>query len=332
LAPAIWLILIHHESKERAMAAKIRLSRRAFSLLLIIWGTNRLTSLFASANRPSLKKIEITGPSEVAEDSSAYYSCKAFYDDGSSEDVTRSASWSEDCWYADIFSGGRLTTGTVTRDETCRIYAVYEGMRNSLAITVKNVVKAITRLEVEGPSEVNENESAYFKCWAYYDDGTWENVSDAADWFEDSWQAGFESRGRLVAGAVNSTIWIRCWVDFKGIRRYFDVRILNSTRALIRLEIRGPREIKENSSAYYSCAAFFDDGGTEDVSSAVDWSEDSWHAEVSSGGRVSTSEVEEDQWFRLTARYQGREDSLQIKIVNVSPAALRPNETPSFRK
>jgi len=293
---------------------------------------NGLASSLASANRPSLKKIEITGPSEVAENSSAYYSCKAFYDDGSSEDVTSSASWSEDCWSADISGGGRLTTGMVTRDEACRIYAVYDGMRDSLSVTIKNVVKAITRLEVEGPSDVNENESAYFKCWAYYDDGGWENVSDAADWFEDSWLAGFESRGRLVAGAVNSNTWIRCWVDYKGIRRYFDVRILNSTKALIRLEIMGPREIRENNSAYYTCTAFFDDGGTEDVSSAVSWSEDSWYAEVSNGGRVSTTEVEEDQWFRLTARYQGREDSLQIKIVNVSTAALRLNKTLSFRK
>jgi len=298
------------------MAAKIRLSHWAFSLLLIMWGMTGPILSLASANHPSLKKIEISGPSNVAEDSSAYYSCKAFYDDGSSEDVTSSASWSEDCWYADISSGGRLTTGTVTRDETCRIYAVYDGMQDSLAITVKNVAKAITRLEVEGPSDVNENESAYFKCWVYYDDGNWENVSYDADWFEDSWQASFESRGRLVASSVNSSTWIRCWVDFKGIRRYFDVRILNSTRALVRLEIRGPREIKENSSASYTCAAHFDDGGTEDVSYAVSWSEDSWYAEVSGGGRVSTGEVGEDQWFRLTVHYQGREDSLQIKIVN----------------
>jgi hypothetical protein len=307
------------------MAAKIRISHWAFSLLLIMWGMTDPTSSLASADYPSLKKIEISGPSDVAEDSSAYYSCKAFYDDGSSEDVTSSASWSEDCWYADISSGGRLTTGTVTRDATCRIYAVYDGMQDSLAITVKNEVKAITRLEVEGPSDVNENESAYFKCWAYYDDGSWENVSYDADWFEDSWQASFESRGRLVTGAVNSSTWIRCWVDFKGIRRYFDVRILNSTRALVRLEIRGPREIKESSSAYYTCAAYFDDGGTEDVSYAVSWSEDSWYAEVSGGGRVSTGEVGEDQWFRLTVRYQGCEDSLQIKIVNdINPVIIRP--------
>jgi hypothetical protein len=308
------------------MAVRMHFSRWAFSLWLSMWGMTGSTSSLASANHPSLKKIEISGPSDVAENSSAYYSCKAFYDDGSSEDVTSSASWSEDCWYADISSGGRLTTGTVTRDETCRIYAVYDGMQDSLAITVKNVAKAITRLEVEGPSDMNENESAYFKCWAYYDDGSCENVSYDADWFEDSWQASFESRGRLVAGAVNSSTWIRCWVDFKGIRRYFDVRILNSTRELVRLEIMGPREIKESSSAYYTCTAFFDDGGTEDVSYAVSWSEDSWYAEVSGGGRVSTGEVGEDQWFRLTARHQGREDSLQIKIVNdINTIITRPS-------
>jgi hypothetical protein len=47
----------------------------------------------------------------------------------------------------------------------------------------------------------------------------------------------------------------------------------------------------------------------------VSWSEDSWYAEVSSGGGVSTDEVEEDQWFRLYALYRGQEAFLQIKIV-----------------
>ena len=267
-----------------------------------------------SPSFPSLKNIEISGPSEVAEDSTAYYSCKAYYDDGRSEDVSGFVSWSEDCWYAEISSGGRLTTGVIITDETCRIKAVFGGMQDSLAITIKNSVKAVVRLEVEGPSEVNENESAYFKCWAYYDDGSWENVSDVADWTEDSWQAGFESAGKLVTGSVNSITWIRFWVSFKGHQQYYDVQILNNIRAIIRLEIRGPGEIKENSSADYVCTAFFDDGGTEDVSSAVSWSEDSWYAEVSSGGGVSTDEVEEDQWFRLYALYRGQEAFLQIKI------------------
>jgi len=285
------------------------------ALFLWLGGMMGLRSSDISPSFPSLKNIEISGPSEVDEDGSASYSCKVNYDDGSSEDVTGSASWSEDCWYAEISSGGRLKTGVIIRDETCRISAVYGGMRDSFAITIKNSVKAVVRLEVEGPSEMNENESAYFKCWAYYDDGGWENVSDAADWTEDSWYAGFDSAGKLVAGSVNSNTWVRFWVSFKGHQGNYDVRILNNIRVLIRLEIRGPGEIKENSSADYVCTAFFDDGGTENVSSAVSWSEDSWYAEVSNGGGVSTDEVEEDKWFRLYALYRGQEASLQIKIV-----------------
>jgi len=315
--------LIHNENKMRTIAAKQYVCVGIFALFLIFGGLTGFSLSAFSFHLPSLKKIEISGPSEIAENSTAQYSCKAYYDDGSSEDVTGSASWSEDCWYAEISGDGRLTTGVITTDEACRINAVYDGMRDSLAITIKNSVKAVVRLEVEGPGEVNENESAYFKCWAYYDDGSWENVSDVADWIEDSWSAGFESAGRLVTGSVNSDTWIRFWVDFKGLRRTYDVRILNNIRALIRLEIRGPGEIKENSSADYVCTALFDDGGTDDVSSAVSWSEDSWYAEVSSGGGVSTDEIEEDQWFRLFARYRGQESSIQIKIVNVSSINCR---------
>ena len=199
------------------------------ALFLIYGGMTGFYSTAFSSHPPSLNKIKISGPSEVDENSTAYFSCKAYYDDGSSEDITGSASWSEECWYAQISGGGRLTTSVITRDETCRISAAYEEMQDSLLITIKNSAKALVRLEVEGPGEVKENESAYFKCWAYFDDGSWENVSDA-----------------------------------------------------------------------------------------VDWSEDSWFADVSRGGLVSTGEVEEDRWFQLFARYRGRESSLHIKIINKS--------------
>jgi hypothetical protein len=311
-------ILPHSEKRNETITAMQYVCCGILALFLSFGGKTDLNLSLFSSDSLSIERIEIEGPSAVDEDSTAYYSCKAYYDDGRSEDITASASWSEDCWYADISSGGRLTTGVVTADETCRISAIYDGLRDSFAISIKNSVKAVARLEVDGPGEVNENEPAYFKCWAYYDDGSCEDVSDVADWTEDSWHASFESDGKLVTGSVNSNTWVRFWVRFKGLERSFDVRILNNIRAIIRLEISGPGEIKEKSSAYYVCMAFFDDGGTEDISSAVSWTEDSWYAEVSSGGRVSTDEVEEDQWFRLVARYGGQEAFLEIKIVNVS--------------
>jgi hypothetical protein len=47
-----------------------------------------------------ISSITITGLSEVMEESSSQYSCIAYYNDGSSQDVTTLVSWSEDSPYA----------------------------------------------------------------------------------------------------------------------------------------------------------------------------------------------------------------------------------------
>ncbi len=91
-----------------------------------------------------LDHIEVEGPTQVNEDSVAQYTCRAYFIDGSSSDVTSSCSWSENSDFASIDSGGNLTTSSVSEDEFCQIKAAYGDLTDTYDITIKNVIPTVS--------------------------------------------------------------------------------------------------------------------------------------------------------------------------------------------
>jgi hypothetical protein len=93
---------------------------------------------------PNLVSIEIAGPNEVAENTQTPYEAIAYYDDGSSKDVTKKASWSvEDSDFADIDANGLLWTDIVfTFDTVCTIDA--EMQDGNDIFTARKQVKILT--------------------------------------------------------------------------------------------------------------------------------------------------------------------------------------------
>jgi len=87
---------------------------------------------------PTLNSIKISGPTSVYENSSADYTCTANYSDGSTKNVTSSATWAENCSYASINSSGHLTTDSVSSDKTCTITAAYGGKSATHVIKIVN--------------------------------------------------------------------------------------------------------------------------------------------------------------------------------------------------
>jgi len=86
----------------------------------------------------SLTGIAITGPTEATENGSANYTCTAFYDDGSDQDITNSVSWETDSQYATINHTGKLTASSVPSDQVCTITASYAGIDTTHQVTIVN--------------------------------------------------------------------------------------------------------------------------------------------------------------------------------------------------
>jgi len=86
--------------------------------------TNADAVKFAPGSKPALDYVQIEGPVSVAKSSSASYSARAFYVDGSSQLIVPD-NWSEDSLYADISADGTFTTMEVPIDQPCRLSITY---------------------------------------------------------------------------------------------------------------------------------------------------------------------------------------------------------------
>jgi hypothetical protein len=94
-----------------------------------------------SGTTKSLTSLAITGPATVPESSTASYSATASFSDGTTQNVTAAAAWSESSSFASI-SGGVLTTGAVSGDQPVTISGAYTSggvtRTASLSVTIQN--------------------------------------------------------------------------------------------------------------------------------------------------------------------------------------------------
>lgn len=127
---------------------------------------------------PSL--VKISGPNYVYESSGAQFTLTAYWSDGSSTDVTGSATWSQNSTYASISSGGYLTTSAVSSDESCTIRAEYGGKSDVHYVTIKNVPPTVSSVTISGPNVVNSD--AQYTLTAIWSDGSSTNVTGSASW------------------------------------------------------------------------------------------------------------------------------------------------------
>jgi len=113
------------------------------------WGIARSdTHVVTLVDVPALEMIEITGSASIDEATSASYTCTAYYSDGSSDDVTTSATWSVNSAYATISDVGLLTALRVASDKHVTVTVSYseKGLSKSDAhvVTISNVMHTVT--------------------------------------------------------------------------------------------------------------------------------------------------------------------------------------------
>lgn len=109
---------ISGEAYELFVEARGRYLFAAIGSELRVYDTGRTVYI------PELESIEITGPNEVAENSSTNYEAVAYYDDGSTKDITVSANWSVEPNGIATANAGLLTTNELYTPEELIIIAV----------------------------------------------------------------------------------------------------------------------------------------------------------------------------------------------------------------
>ena len=273
----------------------------------------------------TLTSLSISGDDSVNESSNADYTATALFSDGSSQNVTSSAGWSENSAYASINSVGKLTTSSVPSDQAVTIQAsyTYSGATETATkgVTITDVIVPVTlsSLSISGVDSVNESSGAQYTLTANYSDGSSANVTGSAGWSENSGYASIGSSGYLTTSAVASDQSCTITASYGGQSDTHSVTIKNVPPTLTSVTITGSTQVNESSGAQYTLTANYSDGSSANVTGSAGWSENSGYASIGSSGYLTTSAVTSDQSCTITASYGGQSDTHNVTIKNVPP-------------
>jgi len=270
---------------------------------------------------PDLESIEITGPSQINENSISNYTCIAHFDDSSTADVTDIATWSVDPDGLASISSGQLTTGPISENTNCTLRVVYQGLDDDLPVTIINGIPLLQSVVISGPAQVNENSNSNFTCTAHYDDNTTADVTESAEWNFDPSSLASVTNGELNVGSVTANTNGIITASYEGKTNDLQVTMLDLGRDLTAIEISGPPVLIEGSTTNYTCTAIYNDSSSADVTSTALWSEDSQYAAFTAGGLLSSDPVTNNQQVILSAVYTERgierSDTYAVTIHNI---------------
>jgi cytochrome c oxidase assembly protein Cox11 len=169
----------------------------------------------------AIDHLAVTGPATVKEGMSADYTCTAYYTGGRSADVTRVAAWQVSSSSAAIDANGHFTTKSITSDKDVNITASYGGAQVTLNVTIVHV----TSLAISGPVEVHGGSGADYTCTATFSDGSTADVTNLAQWSEDSSHASINNAGYLTTTSVTTNKTVHVKAKFGGKSKTFTATI-----------------------------------------------------------------------------------------------------------
>ena len=296
-------------------------------------------------NMNDVERLEVSGPTNVPERSTADYTCTVFFEDGASIDVTSSALWAVECGYATI-DGGLLTALDVGgQDRVCVVSVSYThaGLESTASLTVMLTnVPDYSHVEILGPEVVEERSGTQLELLACFDDGMTFNVTELTSWTEWSMDcteyAAISEDGYLTVGDVNGqdrSCTITASFDNIGDVRTGNLGIIiANVKDLDHVEMSGPSQVDEWGGGQFACTAYFDDGTSEDVTFSTSWSVDSDFASIFFNGYlIAEGTLRQDRGCTVAAAYTFAgvtgEDSAPLAIRTITPAVQAIEPFPS---
>jgi len=263
---------------------------------------------------PALISVSVSGTDRVNENSSADYKAVAFFEDGTSQDITVSAAWTENSAYASMDTSvkGRLKTGTVASGQSVTLTARYtfNGVTQAASMPITIAPKILDSVTVTGASSVMGGASGDYKVTAVFADGTSQNVTSSAVWSENSAYAYMDTatKGRLKTVSVSSgqTVTLTVRYTYKTVTKTASVPIpITVPSPLKEVSITGPPALNESSYGDYTATAVCEDGSSIAITAFAVWTENSAYASMDTvvKGRLKTVAVSADQNLTLTVRY-----------------------------
>ncbi|MBG9943652.1 Ig-like domain-containing protein [Brevibacillus formosus] len=223
----------------------------------------------------------------------------AAYADGTTKDVTDTATWSTaSAAVAEVMNGKITATGAGKTTVT--------GTFDGKSVTIAVEVDQATNLSVDPRMLIlNVNESKDIKLSATNSAGNSDNVTNDAEWSSSSLKVADVVNGR-VTGLSNGRATITAKYGGKSISIPVEVGIVSKLEANKRFV-----STKSNSNVQVSLTATFSDGRTMDVTNLADWKTSNYKVADVTKGLVSGRAYGK---ATVTARYNDKSVSIPVDV------------------
>lgn len=223
----------------------------------------------------------------------------AYYDDGSTEDVTAKADWNiENGSVATVVNG--LVTGHSSGSTT--ISASFNNQRVTIPVNVE-IVKRVD----PGQTQLSllQGDSQTVKLLATYPDGTVEDVTERADWSSEDEAVADVIKGKITGyGPGLTTIKASYGTKSATIKVDVDhaIKIALDQESLF---------IKKGGTEQLKLTATYADGSTEDITARAEWTSSDPGIVYVIGGKISGNATGE---ATVTAKYGNKTVSAFVDV------------------
>ncbi|MGG2197972.1 Ig-like domain-containing protein [Paenibacillus validus] len=236
---------------------------------------------------------------ELRQGQSEQIKLTAYYDDGTSEDVTAKSDWN-----IDNGSIATVVNGNVTGQSSGRtsITAKYNNQQVTVPVYVE-IVKRVDPEKTQVSLLLNDTESV--KLFATYPDGSVEDVSDKADWESDDETVADVIKGKITGyGPGQATIKAAYGTKSTTIKVDVDqaMKIALDQQSLF---------MKKNATEQLKLVATYPDGSSEDITGRAEWSSTDEDVVYVIKGKLSANESGE---ATVSAKYGNKTVTTRVDV------------------
>ncbi len=271
-----------------------------------------------------LTSLQITPPqANVPTETVDNFTAVAYFSDGSSNDVTKQASWSSDetAIVSIVPNGEDGGLAHALKHGTAHITATFGGIKSNTA-TVTVTGKALTSIHLVPAYtvELPKGTPKTYKVWAYYDDGTSKDVTalstlSTADTGIATMETSGEFRGRVHAIEVGETL---VQAEYKGMKDTAPLKVVSPALLYVKIFPEGNMTVPVDTQENFKAMAYYSDGVNKEITEYATWNttDSEVVSIVPSGADGGLAYAASSGDVNITATYKSKtSDRTSVKVV-----------------
>lgn len=289
---------------------------------------NKNVTILKETEVPFVTSLAIQGANTIRSGESANYTFLATYSDGATK-LVNPTTFTADRLDVVTIVNKTVNAGTVSSDIPVVLSASYveagKTVNATLNITIVNVIPSVdlTKIQIIGPSSVNEKTQTPYTVLATYSDGHTATITPAEFRLQGSSLYATFADSTLTVGAVpiaNTSVTIYASYTENSITKNatLDVSIIGNPPTVTSLEVRGADQMNENTTQTYTAWEILSDGSERQVTSPT-WAviQGSAIASITQTGVLSAGEVTQDTTVLIRATANGRTAQKSVLVKNI---------------